>query len=383
MSVVTATATRTTGARSTLGRDTWLVARKEFVHLARDKRSQVLTLVLPIVAMAAFAFSFGGQNFQPTADSAPYPMAVQDLDVSPESRQFIDVLERTGLFQLHVLPADRDAKAYMRETGAFGTLVIPDGFGTAFRAGDPTIGFVYDNSKPYVGTLTLSRVKLVLEAIAKQQGRGVDFQYERLVETGGSLDIFTPGIVVLLLAFTGLNDMATSLTRERTDGTLGRVFISPVGKTAFLAGKVLAGIALALARAVVILLIAVLALGVAFHGNVLAYLFVCVLVALVTLGLGILLAARARTEREVLVATLMVIIVLMFMMGAITPIDLMSRPAQVVAALIPHSHATEALRQVMLLGNGLDAALPAVGVLVVAALLFLGAGSMLFRRGID
>lgn len=363
--------------------DAWLITRKELVHLSRDKRSQVLTLVLPVVAMAAFAFSFGGQNFTPTEGAVPYPMAVKDLDGTPESRAFIDLLSRTNLFQLHVLPADQDPKEYMRETRVFGTLIVPSGFGTQSRSGAPTIGFVYDNSKPYVGTLTLSRVKLVLEAIAKQQGRGVEFELEKLVETRGALDIFTPGIVVLLLAFTSLNDMATSLTRERSDGTLGRVFISPVSKSSFIMGKISAGLILVAGRALLILLIAVLALRLNFVGNIAWYMLLALLVGLVTLGLGILLAARARTEREVLVATLMVIIVLMFMMGAITPVDLMSRPAQVVAGLIPHSHGTEALRQVMILGNGVTEVLPQVGVLVLASALFIGGGALLFRRTID
>lgn len=363
--------------------DAWLVTRKELVHLSRDKRSQILTLVLPVVAMAAFAFAFSGQNVTPTQGGAAYPMAVKDIDATAESRQFIDILSRTNLFQIHVLPVDQDPKAYMRETEVFGTLVIPEGFGTALRSGQPKIGFVYDNSKPYVGALTVSRVKAVLEAIAKQRGQGVDFQMEKLVETKGALDIFTPGIVVLLLAFTSLNDMATSLTRERSDGTLGRVFISPISKSSFILGKIVAGLMLAVARALLILGIALLALNLAFAGNIVTYVVLTFLVGLVTLGLGILLAARAKSEREVLIATLMVIIVLMFMMGAITPTDLMTRPAQVVAGLIPHSHATEALRGVMILGSGVTDVLPQIGILLLASALFIGGGAALFRRTID
>ncbi|MBI4394476.1 MAG: ABC transporter permease [Euryarchaeota archaeon] len=366
-----------------LVRDALLVAKKELVHLSRDKRSQVLTLVLPIVAMAAFSLSFGGQNFQPTADSVPYPMAVKDMDASAESVQFIDILSRTQLFTLHILPADRNASVYMKENGIYGTLLIPDGFGEAFRNGKPQIGFLYDNSKPYVGALTLSRVKLVLEAIALQQGRGVDFRYQELIATGGALDIFTPGIVVLLIAFTSLNDMATSLTRERSDGTLGRVFISPVSKTSFLLGKILACLLLVFFRAVAILALAIFALGVRFHGDILTFLVLALLVGLVTLGIGILLAARAKSDREVMVATLMVVIVLMFMMGAITPVDLMGAPGQFIAGILPHTHATSALRQVMLLGYGLGQELTAVGILVGSTLVLMIGGAWLFKRTVD
>lgn len=364
-------------------RDAWLVARKEAVHLRRDRRSQALTLVLPVVAMAAFAFSFSGQDVAPGAAAEPYPLAVKDLDGTAESREFLDVLSRTRMFTLHVLPAERDAEAYMRETGVFATVVLPEGFSEGFRAGKPQIGFVYDNTKPYVGGLALGRVKLVLDAIELQQGRGASFDHSALVETGGALDLFTPGMVVLLLAFTSLNDMATSLTRERSEGTLGRILLSPTHKASFLGGKILAGLALVLVRAALLLGIAIVFLGMRLHGDPLTYLLVALLSGLATLGLGILIAARARTEREVMVASLMVAIVLMFMMGAITPVELMSPPAQAFANALPHTHAAEALRRVMLLGYGPGEILPDLGILLASGVALTAAGVALFRRTLE
>lgn len=364
-------------------RDAWLVARKEAVHLRRDRRTQALTLVLPIVAMAAFAFSFGAQDAAPGAVAEPYPLAVQDFDGTAESREFIDVLSRTRMFTLHVIPASRDAEAYMRESDVFATVVLPDGFAEALRAGRPELGFVYDNTKPYVGGLALARVKLVLDALELQKGRGASFDHEALVETGGALDLFTPGMVVLLLAFTSLNDMATSLTRERSEGTLGRILLTPTHKAAFLGGKILAGLALVLVRAAILLAIALVFLGVRLHGDPFTYLLVALLAGLATLGVGILVAARARTEREVMVASLMVTIVLMFMMGAITPVELMSPSAQAFANLLPHTHAAEALRRVLLLGYGPLDILADLGMLLVSGIVLTLAGVALFRRTLE
>jgi len=361
----------------------WLIARKDLMHLRRDRRAQALTLVLPIVAMAAFAFSFGGQNFTVSSDSEPYPLVVQDLDHTTESRQFIEILQATHLFALHIVPDERDASAYMADSGAFASLAIPSGFAAGYRDGTPRLDMQYDNTRPYVGALTVQRVKLVLEAIALQQGQGVAYDFTTLTESGGSLDIFTPGIVILLVAFTSLNDIATSLTRERTEGTLGRIFLAPVPTTTFLAGKVLAGLILALARAALIVGLAVFVLGIRFHGSLAAFSLVILLTAFTTLCMGVVIAARARSDREVMVATLMVTILLMFMMGAITPIELMSAPARTVAHLIPHTYATQALRSIMLLGSPASSLWAPLAALCASAAALAGAGIALFRRSLS
>lgn len=365
------------------GRDTWLFFRKELLHLSKDRRSQLLTLALPVVATISFGLAFAGQNFQAGDQPEPYPMAVKDLDRSGASQEFVVVLGRTGLFELHILAPEVDAAEYMNESAVFGALILPQGFGAKFQAGHPEFTFVQDSTRPYVGYLTVTRVKLVLEGLALQQGRGAAFNYEDLAETGGSLDVFTPGIVILLIAFTSLNDISTSLVRERNEGTLGRVFLSPTTKAAFVTGKLGAGLVLVVFRSLLILAVVIAGLGFTMRGDLASYLALVLLAGLVTLGIGILLAARARTEREVMIATLMVTIVLMFMMGAITPLDLMSGPARRVALAIPHTYANESLRRVMLLGYPLFEELATVVGLLVVGVALTVLGAIFFRRQID
>lgn len=369
--------------RGRLLRDAGLVARKELQHLRRDRRAQLLTLALPVAAMAAFAMSFGGQGFEPTGDATPYPLAVQDQDRTLQSRQFVEVLHATRLFELHQLPADANVSRYVASSGAFAGIVLPQGFGEDVASGRPRIDFVYDNARPYVGALTVSRVKLVLEAIALQQGRGADIRYQALVETGSPLDMFTPGIVVLLLAFTSLHDVATSLARERGEGTLGRVFLAPTEKAAFLLGKVGASLVLVLARALLLLGLAIVALRFRMQGDIASFLLLAALVGIVTMAMGILLAARARTDREVMVGTLLVTILLMFLMGAITPLDLMTPPARAFASILPHTHATGALRRVMLLDSSALTEWRAVLLLAASGAGLLAVGVRVFRRSLD
>lgn len=364
-------------------RDTLAVASKEMRHLLRDRRSQALTLLLPFVAMAVFALSFGGLDFAPSHGGTVYPLAVKDHDRSAESRAFVDKLSASQLFTLVILPEGRNETTYMAEHGSFALLIVPEGFGQAVTTGHPQLRIVYDNARPYVGSLAVARIKLVVEAIAAQEGRGVTVDLGELVPRGGPLDLFAPGIVVLLVAFTSLNDMASGLARERSEGTMGRVFISPIAKGAFLGGKILAGSALILLRATLILVVAATALSLRLPSSVLAYFVIVLLAGVVTLGFGILLAARARTDREVTIATLLATIVLMFMMGAIAPLELMSPLARAIASVIPHTYATAALRDVMLRGQDLGDEVPDLAVLAAAAIATVGIGVVAFRRRID
>lgn len=105
--------------------------------------------------------------------------------------------------------------------------------------------------------------------------------------------------------------------------------------------------------------------------------------ARVTLGIGILIAARARTDREVTIASLLVTIILLVMMGAIAPLELMSPFARTLASFLSHTHATAALREVMILGKGIAAVGPQVLLLTGSGLAIALGGALLFRRSID
>lgn len=389
-------------------RSSWEVVKKELVHLRRDRKSIGLTVILPLVAMMSFALAYGDTDIMGLAEHRVYPIGFQNFDRGPEGDYLIaqfKALEteaqeargqvQTVSFEVKLLGPNEDPDHRVREGELYGVVVIPANYTSHLRDTDRQ-AFVFlhaDDTKALIAE-NLERFTRVLldEAQGKPQGdRRVALQdppatviQDRNLMGGdaGQLAIFYPGIIALLIAFAALNDMATSVNRERNEGTLGHVFITPMRRSAFLTGKISAGVILALLRGLLLLLVGIYGLGLVMRGNWGLYFLVVALVATATLGLGLIVSSLASTERSTLVATLLITIVFMFLIGALTPVEYMLPTSQYVAYSLPPTYGVDALRRVMLLGQDFGTQPVLVDLLALAgsSVLLLSIGAFLFNR---
>lgn len=386
----------------------WEVMKKELVHLRRDRKSIGLTVFLPLVAMMSFALAYGDTDVLGAEEHRVYPIGFQNYDQGPEGsyliRQF-QALETEAQrargavqqvsFNVTLLQPTEDPDARVRSGELYGVIVIPANYTAAIRD-DSRQAYVFmhgDNTKALIVENLVKFTRVLLdEAQGKPQGdRRVPAQEPpaTLIEENnllsddvGQLAVFYPGIIALLIAFAALNDIATSVTRERNEGTLGHVFITPMRRSAFLVGKLTAGVLLAMLRGALLILLGVFVLGLVMEGNWFVYFLIVGLVAAATLGIGLVIASLATTERSTLVATLMLTIVFMFLIGALTPVEYMLPTSQLIAKSLPPTYGVDALRRVMLLGQGLGTQAIWIDIIAlsIGATLFLAIGAFLFNR---
>ncbi|MBW3584017.1 MAG: ABC transporter permease [Euryarchaeota archaeon] len=390
-------------------RTAWEVGKKELLHLRRDRKSIGLTIILPLVAMMSFALAYGDTDVLGISEHRVYPIGFQNFDRGPEGDILIaqfkaletEAQEARGEVQTvsfevtELLPTD-DPEEPVRQGDLYGVIVIPENFTGNLRA-DGRQAYVFligDNTKALIAENLEKFTRVLLdEAQGKAFGRpplqeppATLIQTRHLLSSDvGQLAVFYPGIIALLTAFASLNDIATSITRERTEGTLGHVFITPMHRSAFLTGKLGAGVFLGLLRGLLLLLVGIYGLGLVMAGSWFVFFIIVALVALATLGIGLIVAALATTERSVLVATLLITIVFMFLIGALTPVEYMLPTSQFVALSLPPTYGVDALRRVMLLGQGFTnvGILVDIGALVIGSVVTLVVGAVLFsKRGL-
>lgn len=389
-------------------RASWEVVKKELVHLRRDRKSIGLTVILPLVAMMSFALAYGDQDVMGLAEHRIYPVGFQNFDRGAEGDYLIaqfmaletEAQEERGQvqtvsFEVKTIGPTEDPDERVREGELYGVVVIPDNYTTHVRDPDRQ-AYVFlhaDDTKALIAENLEKFTRVLLdEAQGKPQGdrrSAVQEPPATLIQNDhllggnvGQLAIFYPGIIALLIAFAALNDIATSVTRERGEGTLGHVFITPMRRSAFLTGKISAGVILALLRGLLLLVVGIYGLGLVMRGDWSLYFLVVALVATATLGLGLIVASLASTERSTLVATLLITIVFMFLIGALTPVEYMLPTSQFVAYSLPPTYGVDALRRVMLLGQGFGTPAVVIDLLALfgASALLLGIGSFLFNR---
>jgi len=172
------------------------------------------------------------------------------------------------------------------------------------------------------------------------------------------------------------------LLRERTQGTLERLMVSPLGRGDLMLGYALAFTAVALVQSGVTLTTGLGVLGRESRGSLALTVLLVVVQALLGVALGLFLSAFGRTEFEVVQFMPAAILPQLLLAGLLVPVERLPGVLAVVARLLPLTYAFEALDRIMLRGRGLadGRVLLDLGVLAAALVLLLVAGALTLRR---
>ncbi len=381
-----------------------LIARNDFRRRLRDRSAILMGLVTPLVMAALIGSAFGGGiRFSAT-------VLLVDLDGSDISRGVLDGIAAgtPDTAPLHyrrgtdLVAARGDLEAGRVDS----VLVVPAGFGASvpgLAAGTPLVPLhvVVDADKRLAGDVTraiaegigsrittsvlavstalavsasppdaaavqamVSEAQKVTVPIAMQQ---VDVQgrYSPVAYFGASMGI-------LFLFFT-VGAGARSLITERKEGTLDRVRAAPVTDTAVMLGKTIGVLALGLASLVTIWLATSLAFG-ARWGSPAAVLAVIVAVVLAVAGISTMVTGLARTDAQVDGYSSIVAFVLALLGGSFMQPGSLPGVLQTMALLTPNGWALRALTRVGAAEGTLVDVLPAVGVLLLMAVVTTAAG---------
>jgi len=158
------------------------------------------------------------------------------------------------------------------------------------------------------------------------------------------------GVFVLFFTFllTGV-----SFLRERSQGTLDRLKITPVSRADLLVGYLLGFLLFAMLQSGVILAYAVLVLPVSYQGDIWQVFVVLVLLTIVAVSLGILVSTFAKNEFQVVQFIPLVIVPQIFLTGVVVPVEDMPWLLENVSKVLPLTYAVDMLIGIMLEGQGL------------------------------
>ena len=170
----------------------------------------------------------------------------------------------------------------------------------------------------------------------------------------------------LVVFFFGYLLTAMAFLRERVGGTLERIGASPLRLMELTTGYFGGFLGLALVQATVVLGFMVWALGIRNAGGWPALATLLVLTAVCAEGLGVFLSTLARTEFQVVRFIPLVILPQALLCGLALPVECLPSGLHELAWAMPLTHATAAVREIMLRGDDLRA-LPYLGVLAAFA----------------
>jgi ABC-2 type transport system permease protein len=317
-------------------------------------------IVLPLFFTLTIGASSGGAttHFSPTAG---IPIAFIDNDASTDSGRLLQSLRSSGDFNNLILGYREDnALALLGSGKIYAAIVVPAGFQNSLANNQTSNIIVYaDDSEPGVAdqiSTTLSgdvqNFNPNVEVQAKTSGLG---QIE-VVRKGASFSGFNVGLVVVLgvvQIFASFYEIAGGMSREREDGTIARLLVSPSGVASVMLGKTLFDSVLTAARTFIVLGIAVFLFGARPNTDLGTLLFVSLIIALMTMGFGFLVSVIRVGPRAVVIIEFFLVLFLFAFSGLLIDSELLRGISKDISYALPWNYGFQILRRTVLIGTPL------------------------------
>jgi ABC-2 type transport system permease protein len=352
------------------------VARKEFLHIIRDRRVLVLLLILPPLFTIIFGYAF--EAGEPT----DVPALLISRDATEQTQRFIDILKKNKTFAWR-MPGETKNPTDLIGHHVEAAVIIPSGWSASLANGNPQPVQMYldgadtNTASQLQGALQqsladfqLAERQVIIDALpeevfdlAKNLPGNVRKQFTSMMEVWGVdphilynpksrfIDYVTPGIIGLILQLLTVTLMACTIARERESGTLYQLMVTSLRRGEIVLGKIIPYLAIS---AVIILLIILL---VGFHFEVRFYspgvlTVICLLFLLCSLGLGLVISAISRTQTQAIQFSVFFLLPVFVLSGAFAPLEHLPRFIQWVAEIFPLTHFCRAFRMVNLYQAG-------------------------------
>lgn len=353
---------------------------KELLQLVRDRRSLTMLFVSPILQLLLYGYAI-------TTEVRNLPTVVLDRDATAASRAVTDALVATGYFRVtHQARTPADVARALDDGSATLAVDIPRGYSRSIVAGNPTpVQLLLDGANANTATIAQGYATQIIEA----QGASL------LARTAGTTPLtrvsvearawynpalesrvyFVPAIAANIMLNLGLMLTALGIVREREQGTMEQLLVSPVTPLEIVVGKVLPVAAVVLVNVAIVDLLGIYWFGVPFEGGIILLSLASLTFTLAGLGAGVLLSAIAKTQQEVSMTVFPVLMPMMFLSGMIFPISSMPRVVQWLTFVNPLRYQIGILRSLFLKGAGaadlwpqlVPMAAMAVGLMLIAA----------------
>ncbi len=371
-----------------------ILLNKEFAQIKRDRSLIGILMVAPLFQLMIMGFAAN-------TDIRDIQLTVRDNDRSQYSRDYIQSLGASGYFKITpIFGPDQNDETLLISGKTSLVLVIPPDFGKHLLAGKAAaVQVLVDGSDSNFGVnglntlqkatrqFSLKNIQLATSELARQ---GIPLPS---VETEArawynphllSRYYMVPALMGVLLLVTTMLVTSMSLVKEREDGTMEQLIVTPLRPSELMIGKLLPFVFIGLLEVTLALGVIRGIFGIPLRGSIpLLYAF-SGLFLLTTLGMGLLVSTLVKTQQQaMMVAAFFVLMPFVLLSGFIFPVENMPPAIQALAALIPLKYFLEIVRGLFLKGTGWQELWPPALILLLWGIGILAIASLKFRKRMD
>jgi ABC-2 type transport system permease protein len=361
------------------------VLKKEAVQMLRDRGTLGFALLIPAFQLVMFGLIDTNVKHVRTV--------VFDQSRTQASRELATDFVNTSYFDIVEQAPSRAAlrEAIVAGRASVGVEIPPD-YGRRRVNGQPAdILVLIDGSDSSLSGqalaaangMTLARSLTELAARAGVKDLAIRTHPILLFNPDSrSANLLIPGLVAILLTFSGTLLAAFAIVRERERGTLEQLMVTPASPVAVVLGKLLPYLALAFVQLLFILFLMTVVFRVPIHGNLGLLLGLSIVYLFALLALGLLVSSWARTQMEAIQIAQMFLLPSIMLSGYIFPLSSLPGPLRVFAQVLPATHFIAIARGIIIRGATFGDLWHNVAALLAIALVLLAGSTRAFHKTI-
>jgi len=337
---------------------------KEFAHIRRDRGTLFFTFLVPALQLTIFGYAINVTiDFIPTV--------VLDLDGRQESRAFLDSMVNTQTFTINERVLDIESLRRVMSSGQakVGVVIPADYSERLLRGQQASIEVLVDGSDSQVATTAMNTVNLLATQMSMSRGLAMGESLQAAVarDPFGRLALpvdvrprllynpdlesshfFVPGLIAIILQLVLLFLTSFSIVREREQGTLEQLFVTPVGRAGLMFGKLIPYALMAFGELLFVLVLMVSVFRVPICGSLWLLLALSTLFIVTTLGLGLLVSTIAKTQLQSMQLAFLIMMPSVLLSGFMFPRSEMPLPIYLIGFALPVTYFLEIVRGVIL-----------------------------------
>lgn len=373
----------------------WTIMRKELLHIWRDPITLTMVLLLPalLLLLLGYGISFEQQSVK---------LAVTDFSKTDSSRKLIEkfTVSQDFVYEYDVLSEDALVDLIDQDKVDVGIL-IPEDYDRDLISGTESKILIYiDGSIQPTDSLTLQLKLNSISSMAAQDvliekveksGLASSFNLpftgvlKTLYNPNGDTKLYMiPGLVAILLQIQTLILSALSIVKEREQGTMEQLIVTPIRSWELMLGKIIPYLFVCIFTLFALLGLSHLFFGVSVAGNLGALVGLSVIYILGSLGLGVLISNISQTQMQAIYILLFVILVpAIILSGLMFSRDSMPVFTYWYSELLPVTQYLEIIKGIMVRGISADSLFMSSTLpLIILSVVYFSASILVFRKRI-
>lgn len=332
------------------------LVKKEALHVVRDTRTMVITIVMPLLLLLLFGFAIS------TEVNDVRIVAVVDRHTD-ETRDILQRFDANGYFSSLGLTSAGEVEPILRRGEADVAVILNSDNGTLRTQ------IIVDASNTASAKAMTAYIQGVINGNTINGAMLTHILYNPQMKSAFN---FVPGIMGMIFILICAIMTSVSIVREKENGTMNLLLVSPVRPGTIISGKLIPYFLLSCVILAVMLLISYTVLGLPVSASIVSVIFVSLIYVTLSLSLGLLVSTVATTQMAALIASAVVLMIPVIMLsGMIFPIDNMPLTLQYISCAIPARWYIEAMRKLMIQQLGIGYVAKEIVILSLMAVMLL------------